>query len=205
MSVTGTELVKLRPLSSAQSSIWFAQMLDPHSPIYNIGEYLEILGPIDPQLFETALRQVVAECDALRLRVVETDEGPRQYIDADPDWSMPFFDVSGEADPCAVAERWMHEDMARVVDLTRGPLFGYALFRAATNRFFWYARCTDHPTRPVVDALRAFGAAHEASLAQVVTAVSALYLHRLTRCVDLILGMPVRLAAGDRRNYSLGR
>jgi nonribosomal peptide synthetase DhbF len=251
MAVTGIELVKLRPLSSAQSSIWFAQMLDSHSPVYNIGEYLEIVGPIDPQFFETALRQVVAECDALRLRVVETNEGPRQYIGTDPDWSMPFFDVSGEADPCAFAETWMHEDMARVVDLTRGPLFGYALFRAATNRFFWYARyhhicndgfgfslvarrlaaaystlvgdkpletgnygswfdlldeeddyrlsaryvhdreywhnqlaqrpepvtfsgkpparsgsfirCIDHLTRPVVDALRAFGAAHEAS------------------------------------------
>ena len=49
---------------------------------------------------------------------------------------MLFFDVSGEADPCAVAETWMHEDMARVVDLTHG----YALFRAATNLFFWYAR-----------------------------------------------------------------
>ena len=286
MAVTGIERARLRPLSSAQSSIWFAQMLDPHSPVYNIGEYLEIVGPIDPQLFETALRQVVAQCDALRLRVIETDEGPRQYIGADPDWSMPFVDVSGEADPCAFAETWMHEDMARVVDLTRGPLFGYALFRAATNRFFWYARyhhiCNDgfgfslvarrqaavysalfrdkrletgnlgswfdlldeeddyrlsaryvhdreywhdqlaqrpepatlsgkplarsgrfirwtgHLTRPVVDALRAFRGAYEASLAQVVTTAAALYLHRLTGADDLILGMPVTGRSGAR-------
>ena len=34
MAVTGIELVKLRPLSCAQSSIWFAQMLDSHSPIF---------------------------------------------------------------------------------------------------------------------------------------------------------------------------
>ena len=186
----------------------------------------------------------------------------------------------------------MHEDMARVVDLTRGPLFGYALFRAATNRFFWYARyhhicndgfgvslvarrqaavysalfrdkrletgnlgswfdlldeeddyrlsaryvhdreywheqlaqrpepatlsgkplarsggfirCTDHLTRPVVDALRAFGAAHEASLAQVVTAATALYLHRLTGACDLILGMPVTGRSAARMRGTVG-
>jgi Condensation domain len=257
MAVNTTEHLKLRPLSRAQLGIWFAQMLDPNSTVYNVGEYLEILGLIDPRLFEIALRRVVAESDALHLCFIETDEGPRQYIGAGADWLMPIIDVSAEVDPQAAAEAWMRDDMARIVDLTRGPLFGCALFQVAEERFFWYARyhhlcndgfgfslvaqrlaaqysalvegtpletnnsgswfdlldedenyrlsaeylhdreywreqlvdrpepvtlsgkppirsrgfirCTDHVPRPVVDALRGFGAAYGASLAQVIT------------------------------------
>lgn len=34
----------------------------------------------------------------------------------------------------------MKEDLAKPVDLTSGPLFTEALFKAAPNRFFWYQR-----------------------------------------------------------------
>ncbi len=121
-----------RPLSAAQSGIWVAQMLDTRSPAYNVGEYLEILGPIDPGLFEAALRRIVSELDALRLRFVDTGDGPRQWIGPEPEWVMPFVDVGAVDDPRAAAEAWMRDDMARLVDLGRGPLFGFALFRAGT-------------------------------------------------------------------------
>jgi len=48
-------------LSTAQLGIWFAQQLNPSSPAYNIGEYLEIHGSVDAVSFERALQQVVAE------------------------------------------------------------------------------------------------------------------------------------------------
>src|SRR6516162_6673797 len=53
---------------------------------------------------------------------------------------MPFIDVSTEPDARAAAESWMQADLARPIEPTRGPLFGYALFKAADNRFYWYAR-----------------------------------------------------------------
>jgi hypothetical protein len=59
------------PLSSPQLGIWFAQKINPSSPAYNIGEYIEIDGAIDPKLFEQALRQVVSETEALRLQIAE--------------------------------------------------------------------------------------------------------------------------------------
>lgn len=110
MPIDMTAELNLRPLSAAQAGIWVAQMLEPHSPVFNVGKYIEILGPVDPGRFETALRQVVAETDALHLRVIETDNGPRQYIKVDPGWIMPYIDVSAEDDPQAVAETWMHDD-----------------------------------------------------------------------------------------------
>ena len=128
------------PLSDAQFGVWVAQELDRESPAFNIGEYIEIRGPIAIDHFETAVRNVVNEADVLRIRVVETDGGPRQFIVHGLEWKFPILDVSGADDPRFVAERWMLEDMDRAVDMTCEPLFGYALFRLAPDRFYWYAR-----------------------------------------------------------------
>ncbi|MCL2384540.1 MAG: condensation domain-containing protein, partial [Alphaproteobacteria bacterium] len=97
----------LLPLTAAQNGIWFGQMLDPARPYYNIGRYLEVRGPVDPHLFEKALRAAVTEIDGLHLHFIETEDGPRQYCGTNADWPMPFFDVSGEADPHAAAIAWM--------------------------------------------------------------------------------------------------
>jgi amino acid adenylation domain-containing protein/non-ribosomal peptide synthase protein (TIGR01720 family) len=140
VSITPPSTTALLPLSSVQTRIWAAQMLHPDSAIYNIGEYLEIFGSIDAAVFERALRRVIGISDSLHLRIVATSDGPRQFIDRDSEWRLPFIDVSGEPDPREAAERWMRDDMASVADLARGPLFGFALFRAAADRYYWYAR-----------------------------------------------------------------
>ena len=128
------------PLSAAQLGIWFAQELAPSNVDFNSAEYVEIFGAVDPAIFETALRCVVAEADVLSVRFVNHTDGPRQVIGDLPDWSLPFIDVSAEPDPLAAARAWMDADRARPIDLLRGPLFAYALFKAAADRFYWYAR-----------------------------------------------------------------
>src|SRR5262245_12235712 len=127
-------------LSDAQLGIWFAQTIDPSNPAYNLAEYLEIAGVVDATLFETALRQVVDETEALRVSFVKGADGPAQIIGPPPDWSLARVDVSDTPDPQAAAEQWMWSDLARPVDLIGGPLFTYALFKAAPDRFFWYSR-----------------------------------------------------------------
>src|SRR6266852_2676434 len=113
------------PLSSAQLGIWFAQQIAPSSPAYNIGEYIEIDGSVDPILFEEALRRVVVETEALRVQIVERAEGPRQIVGDPPAWSMPVIDVSAEADARAAAESWMKADLARPLEPARGPLVAF--------------------------------------------------------------------------------
>ena len=128
------------PLSAAQLGIWFAQRIDFSASTYNIGEYIEIEGSIDPILFERALEQVICETEALGLRIAEQAGGPWQVVGASPACSMPVIDVSAETDARAAAEAWMKTDLARPIEPTRGPLFGFALFKASPDRFFWYAR-----------------------------------------------------------------
>jgi nonribosomal peptide synthetase DhbF len=126
------------PLSAAQTGIWYGQKLDPDSACYSIGRYVEIFGAIDPVLFAAAIRQAVGEIDGLRLGIVETELGPRQFFRHEDDVAVPYLDISSEDDPRASAEAWMRVDMARAFDLRGGPLFRYALFKTASDRFFWY-------------------------------------------------------------------
>ncbi|MFP2906629.1 condensation domain-containing protein, partial [Pyxidicoccus sp. 3LFB2] len=128
------------PLSAAQHGIWVGQQFDLKSPVYNAGECIEIRGAVDVALFESALRQAVGEAEALHSRFVSGATGPVQYVEPRTDWPLHVADVSGTPDPWAAAHAWMREDLTRTVDLSQGPLFAEALFKAAPDRFFWYQR-----------------------------------------------------------------
>ncbi|MFH8370329.1 amino acid adenylation domain-containing protein [Streptomyces sp. NPDC018031] len=142
--VRGTRL----PLSNGQSEIWLSEQLEPGSTRFRVGEYLEIHGPIDPAIFEAALRRAVAEAEPCNVRFGESGGVPWQVLEPVTDWELPFLDVSGEPDPRAAAEEWMRADLRRPMDLSRAPLFSHALFRLGPERFAWY----QGPHHIVIDA-----------------------------------------------------
>ncbi|MCX5202987.1 amino acid adenylation domain-containing protein [Streptomyces sp. NBC_00237] len=127
-------------LTAAQSGMWFAQALDPASPAQNTAECLEIHGPIDPETFARTLRQVVSETDALRVRIVEDSDGPRQLEISDLQLPLHVADLRTSANPFSEAYAWMHADLAVPFDLAEGPLFAHALFRVGDDRWLWYQR-----------------------------------------------------------------
>ncbi|MFE7306744.1 condensation domain-containing protein, partial [Streptomyces sp. NPDC057546] len=127
------------PLTAAQREIWLAEQRS-RTPIpgYRVGECLEIHGPVDPELFEAALRRVVDEVDALHVTFVDDGEGPRQILRETWDWAPAHLDLGAEPDPRAAAMEWMERDLARPLDLARDPLFGHALIRLSPTEFLWY-------------------------------------------------------------------
>lgn len=128
-------------LLAAQEGIWTGQQLDPDSPAYNTAEYLCIEGPVDAAVFDTALHHVVAETEALNVTYVTDGEGrPWEVETPARDWRLHTADLTGHPDPHTAALAWMATDMARPVDLTRGPVFGHALLRTAQGRHLWYHR-----------------------------------------------------------------
>ncbi|WP_328409926.1 LysR family transcriptional regulator [Streptomyces violaceus] len=79
---------EILPVTAGQREVWLAEQHSPDlRPALRLGEYLEIHGPIDPDLFEAALRQVVAETDALRVRLVSGEDGPVQVLERELSWS----------------------------------------------------------------------------------------------------------------------
>jgi hypothetical protein len=68
----------------------------------------------------------------------------------------PLVDVSKEPDPHTAAPVWMAADIARPMDLTRGPLFSYALTQLRSDLFVWYytvniesRRCTTMASKTI--------------------------------------------------------
>ncbi|HLJ86298.1 MAG TPA: amino acid adenylation domain-containing protein [Candidatus Angelobacter sp.] len=130
----------LHPLSIAQLGIWFAQVLDSSSPIFNVGECLEIFGPVDEAYFEAAVRQAVREIDGLRVQFVVTGQGPMQRIAENPHFEVVSLDFSHEPDPRASAIQWMKDDILKAPNPLGETLFNFALLRCSENHFFKFHR-----------------------------------------------------------------
>src|SRR5206468_1179758 len=106
------------PLTAAQSGMWLAQQVDPGNPMYGIAECVTIHGPVALGVFESTLRRLVAEADALRVRFTPAGEAVRstaseavpfaaageevrQVVPATVDWSLRRVDLSAAPDPAA--------------------------------------------------------------------------------------------------------
>ncbi|CRK56720.1 Siderophore biosynthesis non-ribosomal peptide synthetase modules @ Bacillibactin synthetase component F [Alloactinosynnema sp. L-07] len=126
-------------LSAAQREIWFAeQRLEPGNRVYKVAECVEIRGPVDHALFERALRQAVDETEALQVTFAEEASEVRQMVRRTSRWPLTVVDVSAETDPHEAAEQWMADAVRSPMDLSRGPLFTYALIKVDADRFLWF-------------------------------------------------------------------
>ncbi|WP_346168395.1 amino acid adenylation domain-containing protein, partial [Streptomyces javensis] len=131
-----------------------AQRINPDGLQFQVGQYVEIQGPLNPDLFESALRRAVAEADTLHARFPDIDgdmdggidgdidgdiDGvPHQVLGPPGDWALRTLDLSHGPDPRAAAERWMREELRTPMDLAHGPLFSFALIKTAADQFVWY-------------------------------------------------------------------
>ncbi|KAK9693534.1 hypothetical protein K7432_013883 [Basidiobolus ranarum] len=133
---------KTYQLSAVQTEIWLAQQLNPESPIYNIAQFIEIPGIVDPTLFEEALSQVLMEAECMRLQFIKGENGVEQFV-GPLNWTLPLIDVSTDANPQEAAEAWMRNDYEQPMNLQHGLKFRYALLKVATHRYLWY-QCMHH-------------------------------------------------------------
>ena len=89
--------LELHPLSSPQREIWFDQLLHEGLPLYNIGGYVNLPGPIDPAWLEQAANLLVQKHDTLRtLLTKETDEDgiPLQTFTDTLSIKVPLYDFT---------------------------------------------------------------------------------------------------------------
>ncbi|MGW7428025.1 amino acid adenylation domain-containing protein [Streptomyces sp. NPDC054861] len=127
------------PLLAAQREIWFAeQRLSDGNSVYQVGEYVDVQGEFDTEIFERALRSVVADLDTVHSRFRQDRGRVTQTIDQDRPWELRAVDLSGAGDLQAEADAWMRRELSRPTDLTDGPLFRFALLRLGPERHLWY-------------------------------------------------------------------
>ncbi|WP_311315048.1 non-ribosomal peptide synthetase [Streptomyces naphthomycinicus] len=129
-----------RPLSAAQSGVWFAHQLGVTDLDFSLAQCVEIRGDIDVELLTAAIRAALHEAEALRVRFTEDADGVWQTPMPVPDDAVSFHDVSADPHPAETALRRMREDRARSVDLLAERLYELALFRLAPDHLLWYTR-----------------------------------------------------------------
>ncbi|WP_416978440.1 amino acid adenylation domain-containing protein, partial [Streptomyces sp. T028] len=127
-----------RELTAAQRAIWNAQQLGPTDPIHTVGEYLDIQGDLDVDLFVAALRRMLREADTFHACFRGTETEVRQYPVPPHTLPVHVLDFSSSDSPAAAALDWMRTDMKRPLDLAQGPLVTNAVLRIAERRHFWY-------------------------------------------------------------------
>src|SRR5262245_26213284 len=115
-------------LSSLQRTIWLEQQLFAGKPIHNTGQVLSIRGALHADLFETALRETIAESPGLQLPP-RSDPAPLELL---------RLDFQNEKDPLGAAERWMRSEMRRAIPLESPALFRFALLRIGEDHHVWF-------------------------------------------------------------------
>ncbi|MER6301356.1 condensation domain-containing protein, partial [Kitasatospora sp. NPDC001539] len=131
------------PLTAAQAEIWFDEQFAAGPLAYNMADYIELRGPLDPELLGRALQRLGHEAEGLRVQFVEEDGTPGQIIRPLARLPLRELDLSGEPEPLAAAERWMRADHADPIKVTDFPLFRGALITLGPEHHLLYL-CMHH-------------------------------------------------------------
>ena len=127
-------------LTSGQTSVWLGHYLSSQSADYSTGQYSEIRGAFDADVFAAAAGRAIAETQALALRFEDRPQGLVQWVSPriTRDWTPAIEDLAGEADPSAAAQQHMHAAMGRPFDPgSDAPLFRWSLLRLAPDHWIW--------------------------------------------------------------------
>ncbi|MEO3974465.1 condensation domain-containing protein [Streptomyces sp. CAU 1734] len=115
-------------LTAAQTQVLAAQRAAPANAAYNVGQYIELTGPLDTGALEEAVRHTLAEAPSLHFRLIE--DGGRLWQEPVPaghdravGGGLPRLDTSGAGDPTAAAVELVREQLACPprLDLQLGP------------------------------------------------------------------------------------
>jgi hypothetical protein len=128
----------LIPLTGAQANVWFHQQLDPSSVAYNVGQYIEIDGVIEPERMARALQSVVDGFEALRLRFVACDGVPFQEVLAPGPVAMEQYNLRLEADPRAAARTLLWERLRQPFNVEFGPCVRFGLIRRGERDWVFF-------------------------------------------------------------------
>jgi len=124
-----------RPLSAAQTQLWYMSQLAPTSLAYNELLVIRKTGAFDVDALRQALNEVVRRHEALRTTFVTVDGVPQQFVRAPTEINLPLVDFS-QLRPDEAARQVKEiavADVMRPYDLAHGPLIRPRLMRIAED------------------------------------------------------------------------
>lgn len=122
------------PLSAAQERLYFLELYEPGTALYNDALRFDLDGPLDREALTRALTRLVQRHEVLRTTFVLEGGAPRQRIHAALPLPLVVTDLSAEPDAEARAADLAHEDAARPFEPEHAPLWRLRLIALAPAR-----------------------------------------------------------------------
>ena len=122
-------------LSHPQKRIWYIDKINSTSPLHNIGGSLIINGCIDIEIMRKAINIIIEKNDGMRLRFVEIDDKPMQYINEFHEQNIEFFDFSKCSEPESEYNKWSVKVFQQSFDLHLDDLFYFAIYKMNEKKY----------------------------------------------------------------------
>jgi amino acid adenylation domain-containing protein len=117
-------------LSLSQEQVWLDDQINPGTPVYNIPIVFHFKGPLDADVLERSLREIVQRHEVLRAIFPAVGHQPVQVVP--DDWSLTLATVElpgGAASGLEEVKRACEAECRRPLDMVRGPVLRVTLFR----------------------------------------------------------------------------
>ena len=90
-----TSRTGILPLSFTQQRLWFFDLLEPANPVYNISGAVRLSGPLQIQVVERCINEVVRRHEILRTTFAMVDGQPLQVIAPSLTLPLTIVDLQG--------------------------------------------------------------------------------------------------------------
>ncbi|CAM1358757.1 non-ribosomal peptide synthase/polyketide synthase [Tenacibaculum xiamenense] len=131
-------------LHLAQQDVFYAQLLKPESPLYNIGGYIVFKGYFNINHFKTALRRLPSTFDSYNLKYDFSEITPKCFLSSAPeDIILNEIDFSENVAPKETAIKWMQSQFNTPFNIYKSPLYKSSLLKISDNEFWWFG-CFHH-------------------------------------------------------------
>ncbi|HEY0605419.1 MAG TPA: amino acid adenylation domain-containing protein, partial [Herpetosiphonaceae bacterium] len=123
------------PLSFDQMRLWFLYQLAPHNTAYNITGAVRLTGPLNPDVLERAINEIIRRHEILRTTFANVDEQPAQFVIPKLTIKMTRVDLShlSQEEQAIAMPRAATEFAQAPFDLVNGPLIRASLLRLAAD------------------------------------------------------------------------
>ncbi len=124
------------PQTEAQQGLWLIDFFDPGCVAYNIPVAYLVPEPVDLAALQTAVDQLIARHDALRISFYEEDGDLFQAVAGEAHTTVEFTDLSNlpEISRDQRLGTLIREQARRPFDLCQAPLVRFYLFRLTEQR-----------------------------------------------------------------------
>ncbi len=128
-------------LHLAQQDVFYSQLLNPNSPLYNIGGYVIFNGDFNVNQFKSAIQKLPSAFDIFNLEFDFSSSIPKfspkqSTIKID----LKELDFSNELSPQKFAKEWMQSKFNTPFDIYGDQLYENVLIKISENEFWWFMR-----------------------------------------------------------------